>query len=549
MQGIKIKQYINTGDNNEVIVTNTDITLNTYTDEEYKKILNDLISEGTVQPVTMEDNEWVIVDEFLEQSRLNFPFILQPNINELIKKYVLIKLGVQYRSSSTIVHSRKEIVDFLKETNFLNLNRVVNLRDEIAHWSDTRKRSIHILQEFIRFSNLDSKREYYTVLNGVSIPDSNTRTLPSYQSIITFDYIIQDFIVNSDDKIKMRYYPILIWWELTKIIPLRPIELYLLEREWVYEQNGKYYIHLVRRKKKHGDLRYTRIAPLNEIEISYELYNLLSYYIKEANKFNNSKYILNYEFMNSFRDFNTNNKRNQDFCGGGSFRKLLLKFYKEVVTEQYGYTVIPKQDEDIELKFNEIEVLNVGDTRHIAICSMMLQGFNELTIAQLAGHARVSEQVTYSNHLESYTKAYTYVMAKSFKNRINLVNKDVNSIRHSREMIMRKALLGNDYDGLRKTDYGRCKSKNFPFECDVEDCLFCDHFIRGSELTQKVLDEKLKIVDKEIATKLSYIKSVVQTERKYGDNRELKTNTNSLHSLLVRRAIIEAYKMGSEESQ
>ena len=106
MQGIKIKQYINTGDNNEVIVTNTDITLNTYTDEEYKKILNDLISEGTVQPVTMEDNEWVIVDEFLEQSRLNFPFILQPNINELIKKYVLIKLGVQYRSSSTIVHSR-----------------------------------------------------------------------------------------------------------------------------------------------------------------------------------------------------------------------------------------------------------------------------------------------------------------------------------------------------------------------------------------------------------------------------------------------------------
>lgn len=546
LKGIRTKEYIHQENSQEYIVKNNDVTHDSYDDEYYEEMLEDLIEQNIFLDTIMSDNCWVYVDEFDSYTYLRFVFDLNPRVNDLIKKYILIKVGIQNRSSSTVAKCLTAITAFFKDTNFLNEDKIFYIREKIGDWDDSKKRSIHSIQEFLRFSKLDNSKNYIKVLNTISIPDSNTRNLPSYRSIMLFDYIIQDFILNSSHELKMRYYPILIWWELTKIIPLRPIELYTLERSWIYQEKDKYYIHVERRKKERKKIRYERIPALNEIEISKSLYDFISEYIAQANMFNTSKYLFNYEFIRSFIPTKKTYKRNSDYCGGKSFGNVLKHFRKEVITDMYGYCLVAKSDDDFPLNENELEMINIGDTRHIAICSMMLQGINEYTIAQLAGHATLTEQLTYCNHLESYTTAYTYAMAKSFQNRIRLNSHSFGLAVKSKEMIFNRRLEKDNLDEYVKLSNGYCKSKNIPNECDIDDCIFCPYFIDSGNINFDLLEEKNKIIDKEIKTKLDYIKWVVNEGRRVKDNYDLKVNTNSLNSLLKRKALIESYKMNRE---
>ena len=64
------------------------------------------------------------------------------------------------------------------------------------------------------------------------------------------------------------------------------------------------------------------------------------------------------------------------------------------------------------MKNNRIEKMQLGDTRHISITSMMLQGLSPYTIAQLAGHAQIREQIGYYSHMDTYIEANTYHLSR-----------------------------------------------------------------------------------------------------------------------------------------
>ncbi len=543
--GIKIKEYIFEEESSDVIVVKNKVYFDSYTQEQYQEFLDQLIEDGEMLNATFEENNWCLIGEFGTKHNVSFPFEINPQINKLLKQYVLFKLKIQYSVPSNVQKVASYAVDLLIQTNFLNLDKLVDFRNAMQDWTDTEKRASTSMREFLRFTKLENSQEFLSALHSISIPGTGNRELPSYKSIMVFDYIINDFILNGSKDLKLKYYPILIWWQLTKIVPLRPIELSLLQKDWLYQKNGSYFVKIERRKNKNRKVKYSTIPALTEFEIPENLYYLIEYYIELGRAFDDSKYILNYSFIrnNLGRGDAPKRKLNKEFCANWVLCELRDLFFEEVVCEQYGYKVVPKQEEEINPSSNEIELIQMGDTRHIAVCSMMLQGMNELTIAQIAGHRTLTEQMGYCNHLDSYTKAYTYGMAKSFQNKIKINSDELEITKSAKSQLIARSLIGNRLDKAMKVEHGYCLSKNFPFECEIDDCLFCPHFVGDGDISKSMLNQKKEMLDREINTKLNYIKAVVSNKGDFKRDNEAKTNAKSLSSSLNRKAIIEAYMM------
>ncbi|MDO4926574.1 MAG: hypothetical protein Q3980_13075 [Turicibacter sp.] len=542
--GIKVKEYISEEDSTGIIVVKNEIFHDTYTQEEYEDFLQELIEDKQMKQTTFKENKWVLFTEFWGTRSIEFPFEFNQEVNNLLKKYLVFKFKIQNITPNQIQGSMSGLIKVVKKTKFFHLNQLVDFIDEIKDFDNNDLADMMYVREFLRFSQIPNSEQYYDALKHVPNSNYGSRALPSYKSIMTFDYIINDFILNGSEELKLKYYPVLIWWQLTKIVPLRPIELSLLERDWLYQKNGSYFIKIERRKKRQGQIRYQTIPPLTEVEISKELFDLIHHYIDLGRAFNNAPYILDYEFAkHNLNQTVPKNKVNTEFSTNSFLNNTLrFKFFEEIVRDHYGYKIVPKQDEELDCDSNEIEMITLGDTRHIAICSMMLQGMNEFTIAQMAGHNNLTEQIGYCNHLDSYATAYTHRMAKSFQNSFKFnINDEFETKELAQKQKISMALLTNSLGTVMKVDNGYCQSKNFPLECEIDDCLFCPHFVGSRDMSQVMLEQKAEMLDRQIKTKLDYIKSVVSRKIDFKDDTDSKTNIKSLNTDLKRKALVEAH--------
>ncbi|CUP57751.1 Uncharacterised protein [Turicibacter sanguinis] len=545
--GLKVTDYIIEDSSTGLIVVKNEMFHDSYTQRDYEEFLEELIEDEQMEQTTFKENKWVLFGEFGEKRHIRFSFEFNPQFNNLLKKFVLFKFKVQNVTSGQVGQLITAIVRIAQKTNFFNINHLADFTNEVRNFEKSELIAAMFTREFLRFAQIPNGEQYYDALKHVPTPTYGSRALPSYKSIMTFDYIINDFILNSSEELKLKYYPVLIWWQLTKIVPLRPIELSILQRDWLYKKNGSYFIKIERRKKRQSRLSSQGIPPLTEIEISEEVFHLIHHYIQLGKEFNNSPYILDYEFAkHNLNQIIRINKSNVEYSTHGFLnRNLRIRFFEEIVQNQYGYTVVPKQEEELDYLSNEIEVIHLGDTRHIAICSMMLQGMNEYTIAQMAGHHNLTEQIGYCNHLESYATAYTHRMAKSIQDTLQIdIGGELEAIELAEKQQTARALLLHSSKPIRRINNGYCKSKNFPFECEIDDCLFCPHFVPGRDMSQELLEQKAEMLEHQIKTKLEYIKSVVENSRKndFKDNAELRTNARSLNADMYRKARIDALR-------
>src|SRR5699024_12876591 len=72
------------------------------------------------------------------------------------------------------------------------------------------------------------------------------------------------------------FYPILIWWNLTSIIPIRSTEFCLIKRDSTSKENNKFFVTITRIKKPLND----SVNYYNKIEINESMYHLLINYIE-----------------------------------------------------------------------------------------------------------------------------------------------------------------------------------------------------------------------------------------------------------------------------
>lgn len=548
LQGLKIKQYIESDDISEILVVKDELKYYDKEEDYYLELFESLVKEKIILTENFEENNWILLNNLEKyEHNIHFPFN-NKNISDILKYYLLVKIGLQNSSIKNALRAISSIKLFMEKSNNFDKDYLIKMRDEIKFWADTKKQQIYFIKEFLKFSGLENSNEYFNILDNISIPKTNTRNLPTYQSIITLDYIISDFINVCSNEQLLKYYPVLIWWQLTKIIPMRPLEFFILDKNCLLEKNNKYYIKIDRVKNKNGQVKYKSIPVLKEIEIDESLYVFIKKYVDYIQSINNndSKYLFSYEVISSFYPkMQPTKRKKRDFISSGFMSTIYKNFCKEVICDYYGFNLIEKGDKEI-LENKDLERIQYGDTRHIAFCNMMLQGFNPLTIAQIGGHHTLSEQMGYYNHLDTYVSAKTYVMARALKNKLYLKNTNLEITDNNKKSLLKKNIFGLKFYSLPEVENGdgRCSSENFPFDCVCDSCLFCEHFIESKNISQTKLKEQEIIINKEIDNKLKYIKEIIDITVNASESL-LKTESKALNTLMNRKTLIDVYKLNS----
>lgn len=541
----------------------------------YRDKFIDLIGERIIrEDCSFEDHVWIGYGNYHYETFDFTEIEYNQNLYLSLKCYIVLRLFDHNLVVNTVHQELNYILKVIRMTGaydkrFLkDFTEFIRLKD-----LESKKSTSHIKQpnlSYIYFNPLNDSKFFVEELlkiketPGISNHEHNVREIPTYSNFILFDEKIHDFMLNTTPYLRERYYPIFIWWRLTSVIPIRPIEFVEILNDGIcYKpEEDAYFILIPRRKQKPDPMNKKHQAILQELKISKEMYNIICDFRKIA-KIEQEKYLFPVSF---YRKFLLKEKISYKLLhytthmNWGQMNNLLDNFFNEVINSKYGIKVVQKRDElDRDNEHKTIKRFNLGDTRHMSICMMMMQGFSELTIAQMAGHTNIRTQSHYSSHIDDFERSYSGLLQKDILGKMNIGDKSgFDSFTFRQKQLLSYAF--KEIANPRKIDYGECHSKNFPTECFSKDCIFCNKFkIDLTKLTTKEKDElnnKITVIKDEIQVKLNFIKKYYRTafkradasiNKNENDKVDLERNVMNLDLLINRKAKLEAYFKKSKE--
>lgn len=363
---------------------------------------------------TFDSDNWILLNENDQSYHiLDFNFSIS-GVNSddiaLMKCWVTSKLMdetsiIGLKKQFSFIKKVIEITDNF-DSNIINKsngNVLINTL-ETANVS-----SISGLKEYIYFLD-DIGYANESLLDGIKVlgdldlvVESNSRRIPYSKDILAFKYYLNRFFEEDNPEVLKNFYmPILLWWKITMVIPMRPTEFtYKLKRNCIFEKDGKYYLKIDRVKIKNKNNKVGKIPLLNKIQITKEIFDLVSKYIEITNFDTETKTLISYNALKFFEkesselDLDTKVLWNGIMKGDTTafnrvgLQRLLDSFYEIVINGIY-------KDEGIS------ERLKVGDTRHLAFSSLVIQGLTPIEIAMLGGHRHLHSQDSYTGHIEYY---------------------------------------------------------------------------------------------------------------------------------------------------
>lgn len=449
----------------------------------------------------------------------------------------------EYRSLSSFQFNLKVIYNLMDVSNnfslkFLdkkkgsNLNKFIN-EGISQNFSDRQKHDaicsildyIEYLEGKVSDKYMNNLLQYMNEFNAIVTKykvKSNTRKLPKAKNVLLFGNYIDMFFSDEEipKELKLYYMPILIWWKITIIIPMRPSEFARkIKRNYLLNEDDNYYLKIDRVKKKANAKNYL-LPVLNRVKITKEIYDLINDYILKTNAYGESETLLSYNALYSIKDeilklypayYNKQwslatmeRKLNKNVFTISILDSLLKSFYDFVVGIIYKDSLI---DERIRL----------GDTRHIAFTSLMLQGYSPVEIAIIGGHRTLRTLDNYTSTLNVYIDSEV----------ISIIRKNIKISTHENETIMDIVFnmpssppipldkcITADIDGV---DLGYCTNQ---FEtnknpCEHNDCYYCSKWwCKPTEhnflILEQIVRKKLLTKDNKLTRDLDFIISLLK---------------------------------------
>ncbi|UYG98127.1 site-specific integrase [Cytobacillus firmus] len=510
------------------------------------EIFDSIKEQNIVLNSEFKDDIWILNNKARKgTATLDFSSIknsklisLPSNLKVIIKCWITensLRIGVKHlQTYLNKVLKALELTDFKKEKVEILIKWIDN-----ENTTRVKVKIINALLNLFDYYDFDCAVVYTNrllALRSKFKSVANIRPLPPSKDILLFSYYLEEFAKDVifdpksdlDEKIyrtKLIFYPILIWWRLTTIIPLRPGEFCAINRECLFFKDDKWYIRLPRNKIPIRNAR--RIQIIDEFAISEDMYELLSNYIKETNKFGRTATLISYRsiiWADPYKDTRKLFKKDPDYITHGILYQLIKKFYVEVLEKIYNCN-IPKDNH-----------VKPNSTRHIAIVSLMLQGISPIHIARLAGHATVETQFLYQDHKEYWVDSEVFNLMKKYKylsanEGVHYQESFVNSyVPHE---IQQVALKPNKTGYKSKLKIGFCTDELQ--RCPTDDCLNpCEYWLIGiteylekEEEIKKRIHEKRRTID-ELFTFIHNLHRII-----FSDEQET-TNPNSLLLLKVK---------------
>jgi len=534
---VELKLNISNISENLVMQRVRKVSALTFKENEYKEMFNNLLQINLIKG-KYKLSTWEIFDE-LQDMYVEFSFDTGGDnlLQNYLKWYVLLRL--QSKKKPMTVYNEIQCIkkcilhsDGLKDGVKLG----IFLHDEYLKSKNQGGNLASDLKLFLKFIQIKNNEELINICEKFPHKKYLNRELPKLKDVLKFDEIINEYFRNFAIEYNFRYLPIMLWWLITNIIPQRPTEFLLLKKDCLFSSQidgkNKYFITIYRIKNNNYE---------ESIEIDEATYNIINNIInKITTQFNNdSPYLFTVDFYYYNHPQKHKRRKSNNRLNRRDFYSILDDFYDEIVSGLY--------------QVNEIERVKFGDTRHFAIINMCLQGFNMLSVANMAGHQSIYTQNEYFSHAKHFATSYVYIMAqkklgfsfsKNFSGGIvgwKRYMYDIGKTIYCEELDL--------YEIIGQVDYGICTElkKEFPMNC-IEDCRFCNKYYFKpaiSEFNEGIewLVNGSNQMKFKIENAIDFMKDIV-TNSINNNNRAaqnlLQTTSKNLVSYMDLKAIVDA---------
>ncbi|MGG0569090.1 tyrosine-type recombinase/integrase [Priestia megaterium] len=466
--------------------------------DEAKSIISYLLEEGVLLKGNYYDDIWEFENNGSKKTSIYIKFSSMKH-NCTTQQLNLVKCWAANQLRDYFPENVQRKFSHLSEviyiTDFFDDKKIENLKSLFIESENSpvalRNRLLTTLNFVTYYENdsLSSYKNYLLEIKETIKVEANTRLLPKAKDVLKFSNCIDDFFKNELlTSLKIEFYPILLWWRLTNVIPIRIGEFCDIQRQCISPDNGSYYITLPRYKKPASQ---RGIQVVNNLEITKELYDLIDNYINITEPFGKSETLISYRALmeNTLNPKRRKNKKNKDYFNSSAFSNLLRSFYDNVVYKQLGISV-------------EREV-RPNDTRHFAICSLTMQGISPIEIARLAGHTSLEAQYHYSKHTEYFIDSEIYKLVREYRReRDEIVSNTSNNDNINLNTIKSKTRkFPKDEEKLLELEIGYCKDTKQ--RCESEECMLCSHWwihprdfekVRP-KIEKKILERRQKVIE------------------------------------------------------
>lgn len=332
-------------------------------------------------------------------------------------------------------------------------------QDERTH--DQIGRLIITTLSFLDFSGISTEREYIRPLLDVKAKlkiEEKVRELPSSRDILRFSWTIESFfkdVIKEGAAFEQRLYyaPLLLWWKLTTVIPIRASEFCLISRDCLKVDGNRFFIQLPRKKKRKKALQV-----VDTLEINKSLHDLIHQYILETDRFGFTKTLISYRsFIQVEGSVGRVNKINPDYFTLPILAYILRSFYRTYVLIEHGDQIR--------------RWLRPNDTRHLAFCSLMMQGISPVEIARLGGHESLDAQYHYSQHTEYFIDSEIHNLMKGY---VLEDQAGIESVQQLPYSLIERILKKPKSDVRLPLDFGVCTDEEQ--RCESSECIYCPHW-------------------------------------------------------------------------
>ncbi len=381
--------------------------LDVKTIEKSKARFEQLKKEHVILSGNYNDRRWIMSNEVAKNVSISFQINELHFANETQKK-LGCTLYDYHEAMRVVITSR---FSFALETL---QNDVRIMRQFADHFTVPKDyASAQLLADLIVLlpGNSAYRQEVLNQIDDVPrlvIEAGKQRRLAHYQSYLKLRDIIDRFWETATIEEKKKYFPVWFWFKVTGVLPLRPTECVLTPRRCIKKDKDSYFI-TVRRTKLKGMKQASRYRIESDYELcEYPIPEKLALPILEYIDNTSSMYQTDIDVLfcksTQFTIYDAELVNDHHYTYS-NLRQCLFHFYSNIVHKKMGFRIVADTERLME---NEIEMVKLGDARHIAMIGLIISGGSPTICKELANHASMSTSAHYYSNLTEFLDVLGY---------------------------------------------------------------------------------------------------------------------------------------------
>jgi hypothetical protein len=365
-----------------------------------RNIFNDYKNRGVILNNSFDDPLWKLSNQVraVSLTMISFEGTFHKNakgwigcsyrcFSDSVRAYIALNFG------KIGLHTLQDISKALNSIAGMTTEEAAACTENLNHVTDF----LHIipggsLERDYVIDSLEERLEQTTWVRGKGAQ----RQLADFKAYLRFHDVLTQYWLSADEKHKLFYFPLYMWWNLTAVLPLRPMEFLLIPRDCFHSHDGVHTI-TIRRTKLKGSApqigyRIDTDYDLKQYSIHDSLAGELRWYLAATSTMPDTE--INTLFLNT--PYNL-------FMGKPAGRKGRYFTYSNMNTCLNRFF-----DDVINAGGHDVSPINLGDTRHIAMTNLIISGGSPVICRELAGHAGIDISSHYYSNISNLVECVTY---------------------------------------------------------------------------------------------------------------------------------------------